>query len=776
MQKFFATLFILLLSTIGFSQSKRYIAHGVLNLETDANNAISVMTKMVAQGCNAVELTIMWERIYPKADAKAYWTQIDNQINHITRNLKVKLAIRIHLGRNLAATKGFWDEASAIQDFRGQPLTVYYNNNHFSFATQPPIDKAKAFVREVCERYGYLQQSGQLIFVSVVNTPQQEAGYAYENQQWPQSEYPAVFDHSKFAMIKLRDWAKNKYTTIRTLNSYWGTTYRSFGEVEPYVNIWNVKDCFRGRRGKDWFLVRQDMLKSYNEQIAATIRGVNPAIKVAQEFGSVTDNLSLLRNTYGFKNLTQSADIIKTNSNYTIFEYDMVSNNLNPNQKYYSEVAVFDRPSIEEIRALVPQILKYNCGFLALYIDEEKDFDKFLPVVREAMKFINIEPSNPVPVDSMKIRLSQMIDNQPQVLDEWKRISGNGKNPIKITLEEDIINDNKKIENPLLDIVETTPVVSPPPPPPPPPVLPVSNVPNQLPIEVLKNYTKEIVVNQNFQFRIPENLYYDTDGFIAYIEVVEKPTWVDFNRFEVNFYGKAPFLGKYKVKVRVYDNSGGSIESAVYLDIVPPVVDLELIKGDYFDVPIEPYGFINNNRVLYLDALPEKLNVIARCNLDSAKFVFDLTGPYKFKGSSDRLPYNMFGEGRGVKFPVGTYTLSAKAYKRDSVITSKTVQFSVKASLNNPASNIINDWVAYPNPFENICNVKIPDNETIEKLSFVYYTVSGKRQEIRREDITLVDKTAYLNLGHSNIPSGNCILEIIKDGQVLKTVRITKIQ
>lgn len=766
MKKTFITIFLFLFSIISFSQPKRIIAHGVLNLEPDANNAIPLMTKMVEQGCNAVELTIMWDRIYPKADSKPNWTQIDNQVNHITKNLKVKLAIRIHLGREFATIKGFWDEAGAIQDFKGQPLTVYYNNNHFSFANQAPIDKAKMFVKEVCERYGYLQQSGQLIFISVVNTPQQEAGYAYENQQWPQAAYPAVFDHSKYAMIKLRDWTRTKYTTIRTLNSYWGTSYRNFGEVEPYVNWWNVKDSFRGRRGKDWYLVRQDMLKSYNDQMVATIKGVNPSIKVAQEFGSVTDNLSLLRNTYGFKNLTQNADIIKTHSNYTIMEYDMILNNLNPNQKYYSEVAVFDKPNIEEIKQLIPKILRYNCEFMALYIDYEKDFDKFLPVVREAMKFINIEPSNPVPVDSIKVRLSQMIDNQQQILDEWKRISDNGKNTVKIILEEDIINDNKQIENPLPDIVESTPVIPPPP-------IPVSNLPNQPPIVVLKDYTKEIVVNQNFQFRLPDNTFYDNDGFISFIEVLDAPTWIAFNRFELNFYGKAPYLGKYGIKLRIYDNSGASIESIIFVEIVPPIIDFELIKGDYFDVPIEPWGFITNQRILYLDALPDQLNVIARCNLDSVNMIFELNGPYKFKRSSDKLPYNLFGEGRGLKFPVGTYTLSAKAYKQDSVISSKSIQFYVKASTNSSAT-IIADWNAYPIPFQQICNIKIPEVEDAEKLSFAYYTMIGKKQPIRKEYINIVEKTAYIDLGHADISNGNYMIEISRGTEVIKTIKVSK--
>jgi hypothetical protein len=126
-----------------------------------------------------------------------------------------------------------------------------------------------------------------------------------------------------------------------------------------------------------------------------------------------------------------------------------------------------------------------------------------------------------------------------------------------------------------------------------------------------------------------------------------------------------------------------------------------------------------------------------------------------------------------MKFPVGTYTLSAKAFKQDSVISSKSIQFFVKASTNSSA-NIIDDWNAYPIPFQQICNVKIPETEDVEKLSFAYYTMAGKKQTIKKEHINIVEKTAYIDLGYSEIPTGNYILEISRGTEVIKIIKVSK--
>ena len=758
------------------SKAQKYVCQGVMNLDSDINHAIPVMNKMVSVGCNATMLTVWWDRVYPQPNSKANFAQLDNQINHAINKLGIKVVIRIHIGRNFGLTKGFWEEEESVKDFKGKPLTNYYDFNHFSFAHQPSIEKAKGFVKEVCERYKNYQKDGKIIYIAVVNTPQQELGYTFQNQQWPEKEYAAVFDHSKWAMIKWKDWAKEKYTTIRTLNAYWGTNYKSFTEVEPYVNLGTPQDSFRGRRGKDWYVFRHLLLKNYHDQIIESIKSVEPSYKVACEYGGVADELTILRGTFGFKHLSEKADIVKTSTEG--FQGDIAFSNIARNQKFYTEVAFFDLLTADDLKKYVQRTVEYGCEFIMLGVESDNpaEYEKILPAVQEAVKAINKPSPAVVFADSVKYRLSQLTDSRELVLNDWKSKSDNGKKRIKVILDEDLITENRKIENPLPDIIEVpatpnTPVT---PPPITPPVSSNPSVPNQLPKENTKEYTKELVVNQSFQFRIPENLYYDTDGFIAFIEVLERPEWVNFNRFELNFYGKAPYLGKIKIKLRVYDNSGGSIESYIYLDIVPPIIDFELIKADYFNMPIQGFGIVSNKRTLYIDRLPEQLNLIARCNLDSVDMVFNLTGPYKFSRNSDRLPYNLFGEGRGLKFPVGTYTLSAKAYKKDSIISSKTIQFFVLASI-EPANNLLPDWRVYPNPFEQICNVKLPDNEELTRLNFTLFTATGNKQEIKKELVSIVEKTAYIDLGRSEIPAGNYILEISKDGNVLKRVRVSKL-
>lgn len=774
---------------LGFSSSavaqlspKRYIVHGVLNLETAMNHGFGAMDKMVKAGCNAVALTVMWDRIYPKPNSTPNWAQIDNQINHVINDLGVKLIIRIHLGRHIASTTGFWAPEESVVDFRGKPLTYYYDNNHFSFAHQPSIEKAAGFVKEVCERYKDLQKRGHILFMSVVNTPQQEMGYAYENQQYPSPSYVAIFDHSKWSMIKWKDWAKTKYQTIRTLNSYWGTTYKTFPDVEPYVNWFAPKDSFRGLRGKDWYYFRHISLKGYVDRMAEAVKSVDSTYKIACEFGGVADNLSLLRGTFGFKNLSEKYDIVKTSIDAfqgEELQADLVVSNLAPKQKFYTEIAHFDQATAESLRDYVDRSIDYGCEVIMLYVDYDngKDVEKILPAVKEGVAWINRDSPPIVFADSVKYRLSQLIDDREGIVRDWKDKSNNGKRKIRIIYDEDIIHEKQVIDNPLPDLPDpepnpdpgSGPVIQPDPPKP-----PLQDGPNLIPIVTYEGYTQQIVINQPFVFRIPENLFVDPDGYIAYIEMMEAPNWLHFNKFEFSFYGRPPVLGKVKIKLKIYDNKGGSLDSYLYIESIPPAINFELIKADYFDVPIEGWGAMSNNRVLYLEALPEKLNILASCNLDSVNFHFDLSGPYKFKNVSERLPFNLFGEGRGLKFPVGTYTLTAGAYKKDTLITAKTIQFTVVSSTDSTKNTIAN-WQAYPNPFERVCNVKLPVEESGNDLSFSIYTSAGKKIAIRKENIQIKQHVAYIDLSNMGFPAGNYLLEISKNGQPLKLLRISKI-
>lgn len=756
---------IFLLAAKGQSlPTKRYVCQGVGNLDASDNNAIATMNKMVDIGCNSVLLTVYWDRVYPLATSKPNFSQLDNQINHAINKLGIKVAIRIHVGRNYELTKGFWEKEDAMLDFKGNVLTEYYNNNHFSFAHQPSIDKTTGFVKEVCERYKNYQKSGKIIFISVVNTPQQELGYAFQNQQWPSKQYPAMFDHSKWAMIRFKNWAKQKYTNLKTLNAYWNNNFRDFGDVSPYVNLFNIQDSFRGLSGKDWYVFRHLMLKNYYEQIIDAIKSVDPTYKVACEFGGIADNLSLLRSTYAFKDLTAKADILKTSTEG--LQGDLGVSNLNPNQKLYTEVAFFDLQTSEDLKNYVKRSMEYGCEFMMLGVEsnDTKEFEKILPAVQEAVRWIDKPVTPTVFDDSTKYRLSQLIDNKDIILNDWRVKSDNGKKKIKAILEEDIIVENKKSIIPIPDAIDSTKTIIFP---------PKQDGPNQPPGESVKNYTKDIIVNTGFQFRIPDDLYYDTDGYIIFMEVLEKPSWANFNAYELRFFGRASILGKNKVRIRVTDNNGASFESTIYLNVVPPNIDFEVMTADYFDMPLKTWGMIEDKSIIYLNILPPKLNILANCNLDSVEVHFDLIGPYKFNRISDRLPFNLFGEGRGLEFPVGTYILNAKAYRNDTVVSSKRVQFFVSKS-NILLEDKMLDWQVYPNPFEQVCNIKIPDNEELADLEFILFTSNGQKKVLKKDLLLFNNKIVNIDLNNLDVPSGNYILEVNKSGKLLKRTRISK--
>jgi hypothetical protein len=52
--------------------------------------------------------------------------------------------------------------------------------------------------------------------------------------------------------------------------------------------------------------------------------------------------------------------------------------------------------------------------------------------------------------------------------------------------------------------------------------------------------------------------------------------------------------------------------------------------------------------------------------------------------------------------------------------------------------------------------------------------MAGKKQTIQKEHINIVEKTAYIDLGYSEIPTGNYILEISRGTEVIKTIKVSK--
>jgi hypothetical protein len=758
------------------SDNQYYITHGVFNLFKEKDNFKGFMTKMNEFGCNSALISVHWQEVYKKSTDQPNWSIIDDQVNHALK-LGWKIGFRIYLGRGFydAGRDKFWLDNESTMDFKGKPLSVYYHRSFISFCADEPLQRSLNFVKEVTQRYKYLQDSGKLIFISVTTTNEDELGYPHQNEQFPDVQrYQAIYDHSKPAMIKWIDWVSKKYKTIRTVNAAWGTEYRRMDEVEPYVNWWNPRASFTGIRGKEWYFFRHTYLKKFADDATNIIKSVDKNIKVAMESGSFTDHIGYLRGTLSFPNLTEKADYIKYNDPEHKYTADFIRSNTN--KPFFTEVSVTEpRYTKENLTEYLDWNFERGASMYYFLVQLPEDLPKAEQAVRYAAnKYKNRQYVRPTPTRGMTFTVSELIDNHEAVVQKWISASENGKYLVDAKMTEDILGLDKPIENPLPDIATPNPQ-----PPPPPVIITDPNQPNQAPIQK-KNIEQQVVLGENFTFNLPYDFVQDPDGFIALTELLEAPTWLKYSKYELVFSG-IPTGGyaKYPIKMKYYDNRGASLVITFILEVTPPRLDVELIEADYFDVPIKGMGFMTDNREIVLGENPKLMNMIIKSNLDSVSMLFNLTGPFKYSRVSETkrfVPHSLYPEGQGFVPPIGTYTLNIKAYRKDTskVISWKTLKFKVYNSF-NPKENVLGDWLVYPNPFEAVCNIKIPDNEDFKNLNFYLFNQAGQKFEINKSSINFIDKVAYIDTDTISLSAGIYTLTIQKGEMILNRKRVVKV-
>jgi hypothetical protein len=205
--------------------------------------------------------------------------------------------------------------------------------------------------------------------------------------------------------------------------------------------------------------------------------------------------------------------------------------------------------------------------------------------------------------------------------------------------------------------------------------------------------------------------------------------------------------------------------------VVRPTIKFTIIEANYFDVPIIEWVEIADNQVLYINELPQFVNFIAKCNVDSITMKFEMTGPFHKNSISERFPFSVFGEGRGYYPPEGTYQLTGVALKKDSIVTTNTVTFTLLASRNSdkPA-----EWLTYPNPFIDVCNVKMPADIDPTNVSFKLVDLSGRISNIDDSQITSVKQTSYIDLRKNHLQQGAYFLQAVLNDDVVFQFKIFK--
>lgn len=800
----FITLFGVLQISSAYSQQikapveKRELAMTLLNLEeNDPNHGIRWIREINSVGATVVIMTVRWDMVYVDANAKADWALFDKQVKLISE-LGMKAGLRIHLGRKRLKWDGFWSDDDIMRDFKGVPSIFGYAESHASYASSKATEKAIDFIREVCERYKPYQQSGNIKFVNVSSNQYQESGYFSSNQEpGSSSSYPALFDFSKPSMAHLQAEMEKKYTNVSTLNKYWITKYTRFSQAEPYRNRWDAYTSLIGKRGKDFYMARHLQVKNFLKTTGDAVKAVDSGYRVCYDFGSLTDESSNLRGTYNSASLAEHCDILKHNDEERAWSFDILAHNVD--KPIYNEIHSRGNYSIQDMVDITDWYFANGSSLVAYLVADENHLRQFKEVLFHTRHWQN-EPIQPIVAEKkLDVYVSQLIDSYSTVFNRWKSVSQNGAIRVAVTLKEDVL-EKEDIEvlpykspeelaqlygyySPDADTNQGTGgtrggnsgnatsgagvgvVVNPSPPRNP------NDTTNSRPYALRRFQPESLIVLESFVRRVDNDIFLDDDGYIASMDLVSGPDWLTFVPQGFFFTGRPTTVGEFEVRLRAYDNRGAWVEDSFTFEVVPPRIDFVIIEANYFDEPIIERKAIFDNQVIYLNELPLMVNIIGKCNVDSIDLEFELTGPFYKKNFAERLPFSVFGDGRGFSPPEGKYQLKATALKQDSVVAVSTVSFTMLASRN---SDELVQWLTYPNPFIDVCNVKIPTDIDATKVLYNLIDLSGRTTEIDKSQVTVFNQTSYIDLRKNQLQQGTYFIQATVNGEKLFQSKIIK--
>ncbi|WP_084165749.1 putative Ig domain-containing protein [Dyadobacter crusticola] len=278
-------------------------------------------------------------------------------------------------------------------------------------------------------------------------------------------------------------------------------------------------------------------------------------------------------------------------------------------------------------------------------------------------------------------------------------------------------------------------------------------------------------VNMPFNYILPTNIFGDPDGYISSISIQNRPSWLN---FALNVFSGTPTEeGEYRLIVRAYDNGGAYVEIPLILKVQTPELRFELVSGGS-KVEQRIIRKLVGDDVLAHESLPPLLNIYAYGNFEYDRVTFQLDGPYKRTSTTAVFPYALYENDKGFAPYAGRYTLTVTAAKEDSAIVTQTIQFGISAGDSVNITKNIAEWAFYPNPTENIINIKLPEIQSIEGMEYEIVTVGGKRIPLPPGLVTVADNLAYIDLSDAGLSSGIYFVRILSNGELLKQFRIFK--
>ena len=344
----FLLLFFLLTQKLLAQDNKRYLAFSLVNLE-HRNPQLDDINKAADLGMNAFVISIRKDVIVgKKVSATNPWKQYDDQIA-TARSRGMKICFRIvfatwcnnktvgePLDNNVPTCSGF--DASErmlgidakgvarvhqqsfgytgcdVFDDCGQMMTT-------SLSSQKTIIEMQDFTKDVLQRYKPVIDAGDVIYFSAVITPEQEFGFPFFTTKGLDGISNVLYDYSQSMITGFREWLKVKYANdFNKLKTSWGSyanPFSSFNSLDPPkpTGQYNWTVFLLGQAGNDWYTYRHFLLKGYSTAFLKTVKNFDNRLKVINDFGSLNDQPSVQRGTFGFKDIGEGTDGVKMNSN-----------------------------------------------------------------------------------------------------------------------------------------------------------------------------------------------------------------------------------------------------------------------------------------------------------------------------------------------------------------------------------------------------------------------------------------------------------------------------
>lgn len=477
----FLSLFLYLFSYqhLTAQDNQRYLALVLVNIdEKDDNLGVKEIEKAHKLGFNAVNIAVLWDyvKVY-RAGTSNPWIQVDNQVKKASE-LGMKIGLRVWVDGWCGDNKGQW-----CSNFNDNDLMVDGDGRYdyaqsgpgkrrmTSFASTSTLIRMKNFTAEVMERYKKYQENGDILYVSLATTGEQELGYPFGN-----SGTDGLFDYSQPMREAYRVWLRKRYCNdLNQLKKAWGNNFndlKNFNEINPKYSLY-FQYSFENQDGRDWYNFRHFMLKRFNSEFIQTVKSVKVTrpFKFVNDYGSVFDDLSVRRGTMAFQDLGEGTDGIKVNDGLPYnhgFSMDLIRSNM-PNKWVMNEAEMKELVSSQTESAVyahetfqqIDQSFAHGAKMVAYFPNVKGK--NLMEILDNAPKFVEVIKSkwlnnktdiSVLPKGKMTIKLSEFLfdggcvmgSGKCKAIPIWQDISSkNGGQPVEIILEEDFIKDTLPI-------------------------------------------------------------------------------------------------------------------------------------------------------------------------------------------------------------------------------------------------------------------------------------------------------------------------------------------